>query len=148
MQFVRLALVLAMLLSFTSCMSIARMMVSTENGENNWIIVEGATRDGATLTFPEVHIDGNGWLVIHPFEDGAPNGDIYTGSTYLNDGDNYNVEITVDPALGTGDMLFVMLHRDVNENQEFDFVFVDPINVLDKAVMEGLTLVGHAIPAP
>ena len=45
-------------------------------------------------------------------------------------------------------MLFVMLHRDVNENQEFDFVFVDPINVLDKAVMEGMTLIGHSIPAP
>jgi hypothetical protein len=148
MQVVRLALVLAMLLSSTSCMSIARMMVSTENGDKNWIIVEGATRDGATLTFPEVHIDGNGWLVIHPFEDGAPNGNIYMGSTYLNDGDNHNVEITVDPALGKGDMLFVMLHRDVNENQEFDFVFVDPINVLDKAVMEGMTLIGHAIPAP
>ena len=45
-------------------------------------------------------------------------------------------------------MFIVMLHRDVNENQEFDFVFVDSVNVLDKAVFEGCTMIAHAIPAP
>ena len=45
-------------------------------------------------------------------------------------------------------MFIVMLHRDVNENQVFDFVFVDERNVLDKAVFEGNTMIGHAYPAP
>jgi len=122
--------------------------ISLGNGQANWIIVEGASRTDATPTFREVHIDGNGWLVMHPFKDGKPVGDIYVGHTNVSAGDNQNVEITVDPAPSTGDMFIVMLHRDVNENQEFDFVFVDEVNVLDKAVLEGRTLIAHEISAP
>jgi hypothetical protein len=122
--------------------------ITLGNGKANWIIVEGASRADAILTFREVHIDGNGWLVMHPFKDGKPVGDIYVGHTYVRAGDNQNVEITVDPAPSTGDMFIVMLHRDVNENQEFDFVFVDEVNVLDKAVFEGSMMIAHAIAAP
>lgn len=118
------------------------------NGEANWIVTEGATRDEATFLFREVRIDGNGWLVMHPFKDGKPVGDIYVGATYLASGENRDVAITVDPVPSTGDMFIVMLHRDVNENQEFDFVFVDEINVLDKAVFEGNKMIGHAFAAP
>ena len=49
------------------------------NGTKNWIDVAGVTRNGSVLNFPEVQIDGNGWLVVHPFENGAPNGDKYVG---------------------------------------------------------------------
>ena len=118
------------------------------NGEANWIVTDGATRSEATFSFREVRIDGNGWLVMHPFKDGKPVGDIYVGATYLTSGENRDVAITVDPAPSTGDMFIVMLHRDVNENQEFDFVFVDEINVLDKAVFEGDKMIGHAFAAP
>ena len=148
MQIVRLIVVVAMLMALSACSNIAKMLITLDNGEDNWIIVEGASRDGATFSFPEVHIDGNGWLVLHPFENGEPNGDIYVGATYLHDGDNRNVEVTVDSEPEKGDMFIVMLHRDVNENQEFDFVFVDAVNVLDKAVFEGLTMIAHATPAP
>jgi hypothetical protein len=41
-----------------------------------------------------------------------------------------------------------MLHRDVNENKTFDFVFVDERNVLDKAVFEGTKMIGHPFAAP
>lgn len=141
--------VFGMLVSMTAgCTAIARLFIKVENGEKNWIIVDDASRDGATFTFSEVHIDGNGWLVMHPFEDGEPNGDIYVGASYITDGDNRAVEIIVDPEPAAGDMFIVMLHRDVNENQEFDFVFVDSVNVLDKAVFEGRTMIGHAIAAP
>jgi hypothetical protein len=122
--------------------------VTLGNGEANWIIVEGAKRDRSTFTFREVQIDGNGWLVLHPFKDGKPVGEIYVGATYIENGDNRDVEITVDDEPATGDMFIVMLHRDVNENQEFDFVFVDEVNVLDKAVFEGTKMIAHAIQAP
>ena len=118
------------------------------NGEANWIVTDGATRDAATFAFREVQIDGNGWLVMHPFKDGKPVGDIYVGATYLPNGENRDVAITVEPPPSTGDMFIVMLHRDVNENQVFDFVFVDEINVLDKAVFEGNKMIGHAFAAP
>ncbi len=121
---------------------------TTGNGEANWIVTDGATRDGATFSFREVRIDGNGWLVMHPFKDGVPVGDVYVGATYLEDGESRDVAITVDSAPEPGDMFIVMLHRDVNENQVFDFVFVDERNVLDKAVFEGTKMIGHPIAAP
>ncbi len=45
-------------------------------------------------------------------------------------------------------MFIVMLHSDVNENQVFDFVFVDEVNVLDKAVFEGTKMIGFPFAAP
>ena len=122
--------------------------MSIGNGDKNWIITEGATREGATFTFPEVQIDGNGWLVMHPFENGKPNGNIYVGHTYVASGNNKNVDITVDPTPSQGDMFIVMLHRDVDEDKNFDFVFVDEQHVEDRAVFEGTKMIGHAYPAP
>lgn len=118
------------------------------NGAANWIVTEGFTRSGATFRFREVQIDGNGWLVMHPFENGRPVGKVYVGSTYVRDGANRDVAITVDAEPTTGTMFLVMLHLDVNEDQQFDFVFVDERNVLDKAVFEGTTMIAHAIEAP
>ncbi len=121
---------------------------SIGNGASNWITVEDVTRDEGTLTFSEVQINGNGWLVIHPFEEGAPNGDKYVAATFLEDGKNLDVDIQVYKGLTSGEMFIVMLHRDSNENMVFDFVFVDEINVMDRAVFEGSTMIGHAIAAP
>lgn len=122
--------------------------VKLGNGEKSWIVTDGMTRNGSSMTFREVQIQGNGYLVLHPFKDGKPVGDIYVGSTYITDGMNRNVEITVESGIEKGEMFIVMLHNDVNENQEFDFVFVDERNVLDKAVFEGTTMIAHAIAAP
>ncbi len=118
------------------------------NGEANWIVTDGATRNAATFSFREVRIDGNGWLVMHPFRDGKPVGDIYVGATYLTNGENRDVAITVDSVPEPGEMFIVMLHRDVNENQVFDFVFVDERNVLDKAVFEGTKMIAQHFAAP
>lgn len=142
-----LALLISTVMASIGCTQVA-LAVLTGNGENNWIVTEGATRAGNTFTFSEVKIDGNGWLVLHPFENGKPNGDIYVGSTFVEDGVNNNVSITSDRETKPGDMFIVMLHRDVNENREFDFVFVDEVNVLDKAVFEGRTMIGHPFAAP
>lgn len=123
-------------------------LVKLGNGESNWIITEGATRERAVMTFPEVRIKGNGWLVLHPFKDGKPVGEVYVGATYLKDGENRDVEIKVDTEPEPGEMFIVMLHLDVNENREFDFVFVDDRSVVDKAVFEGTTMIAHAFAAP
>ena len=95
-----------------------------------------------------MQIDGNGWLVMHPFKDGRPVGAVYVGATYIEDGANHDVEVTVEEEPAPGTMFLVMLHLDVNQNQEFDFVFVDERNVLDKAVFEGTTMIAHPIAAP
>ena len=126
----------------------ARPQMSMGNGAKNWIVVDGVSRDNNVLSFKEVHINGNGWLVMHPFEDGKPNGDKYVASTYVASGTTQNVDIEVLKGVATGEMFIVMLHRDLNENQVLDFVFVDDRNVMDKAVFEGSRMIGHAIPAP
>ncbi len=122
--------------------------ITMGNGANNWILLEDATRDGTVLTVPEVQIDGDGWLVMHPFENGQPNGDIYVGHSFVRDGKNENVEITMDYAPASGDMFIVMLHSDVDGDGEFDFVFVDDTHVEDRAVFEGTKMIGHAYAVP
>ncbi len=128
----------------------AAAKISFANGEANWIITEGLSRNGRHITFKEARIDGNGWLVLHPFKDGKPNGAIHVGASYLRDGVNRDITIAVtqDAEPKPGEMFLVMLHSDVNEDQVFDFVFVDERNVLDKAVFEGMTMIAHVFPAP
>ncbi len=128
----------------------AKPELSMGNGSENWILTEGMTRDGRTFTFREVKIDGPGWLVLHPFKEGKPRGEIYVGATYLPEGRSENVAITVQtaPEPKAGTMFLVMLHRDANADGTFDFVFVDERNVLDEAVFEGTTMIAHPIAAP
>lgn len=140
------------------------------NGEKNWIAVDGVSRsadatyteqritsgssvvrrgDGAALTFKEVNIDGDGWLVLHPFIDGKPNGDWVAGYTFVESGRNSNVSITLNPAPKPGTMFLVMLHSDSNADGVFDFVFVeDGINVEDRAVFEGNRMIAHVFAVP
>ena len=121
---------------------------SMGNGESNWIVTEDAMRAGDTLTFPEVNIAQNGWLVMHPFEDGKPNGDKYVAAAFVTKGKNSNVPIEVYKGIETGEQFIVMLHNDSNSNEIFDFVFVDDTNVMDRAVFEGSKMIGHVFVAP
>jgi len=140
------------------------------NGEANWIKVDDVTRsadstyteqrittersavrrgDGTTLTFSEVHIDGDGWLVIHPFIDGKPNGDYVAGYTFVESGTSKDVSVTINPAPESGTMYIVMLHSDSNSDGIFDFVFVDDgVNVEDRAVFEGSRMIAHIFAVP
>jgi hypothetical protein len=123
--------------------------MTTGNGEKNWIVVEGVARQGVAFTFREAVIDGNGWLVIHQIVDGKPVGETYLGATYIPSGTSKNVTVGVAPyAPKAGEMFVVMLHRDVNENKVFDFVFVDPPHVLDKAVFEGTKMIALTFASP
>ena len=88
------------------------------------------------------------FIMRNPFKNGKPVGAVYVGATYIKDGVNRDVEINVEEEPAPGTRFLVMLHLDVNENQEFDFVFVDERNVLDKAVFEGTTMIAHPIAAP
>ncbi|MEL7296351.1 MAG: hypothetical protein AAGJ86_01750 [Pseudomonadota bacterium] len=122
--------------------------ISLGDGESNWIKIAGLRRDGAELIVPEVLIDADGWLVIHRFKDGKPYGKDYLAATFVNRGTNLDVPITLPEAPAPGTLMLIMLHSDVNANGQFDFVFVDEQNVLDKAVFEGSTMVAKIFQAP
>ena len=123
---------------------------SMGNGEKSWIVVDGMARDARQFSFPEVTLAEPGWLVLHPFEDGAPLGKIYVGAKYLPAGTHKDVTIEVHtaPEPEPGAQFIVMLHGDVDRDETFDFYFVDETNVADKAVFEGTTMIGHMIAAP
>lgn len=122
--------------------------VALGNGDANWIVVDGLRREGNTFIVPEVNIAANGWLVIHPFENGRPVGAYYSASTYVASGKNFDVPITLESSPEPGTKFLIMLHSDVNDNQVFDFVFVDEVNVLDKAVFEGATMISQTFETP
>ncbi|SIN66210.1 hypothetical protein SAMN02745824_1593 [Parasphingorhabdus marina DSM 22363] len=170
------ALATALSLAFLSVPAAAqetpqRAQITMGNGAANAIQVEGVTRqkadtvassvrvDGADvstlranstrLTFPEVTIEKPGWLVLHPVIDGRPDGDIVSGFTYLDAGQNADVAIRIQHPAGAGDKFLVMLHSDVDQDRVFDFVFVeDGINVEDTAVFEGTRMIAHLISLP
>ncbi|MEM6800755.1 MAG: hypothetical protein AAF696_05090, partial [Bacteroidota bacterium] len=105
----------------------------------NFIKVEGFEQSGATFTFKEVKIKGNGWLVIHPFKDGKPHGVVYVGASYVKHGMNKDVEITVKDEPKPGENYLVMLHWDVDQDKVFDFG--DGITVPDAPLFEGTKMI-------
>ncbi|MEP0391312.1 MAG: hypothetical protein ABJ205_13960 [Erythrobacter sp.] len=167
---IAIALLLSLVPSVSAQNDGAAPALTLGNGEENWIKVESVSRsadatyteqritsannavrrgDSATLTFSEVQIEGDGWLVIHPFIDGKPNGDWVAGYSFVESGTNKDVAVTLNPAPEPGAMLLVMLHSDANSDGVFDFVFVeDGINVEDRAVFEDSRMIAHVFAAP
>ena len=137
------------LLTLFSTLAIAEQpQMSMGNGDQNWIVTAGATREGATFTFPEVNIAGSGWLVLHPFKDGKPNGRVVAGYAAVPEGKSTSVQVSVDALPAAGDRFVVMLHSDANDNGEFDFVFINEREVVDTAVFEGRKMIGHVYVTP
>lgn len=124
--------------------------IAMGNGAKNRIVIDGMTREARQLSFPEVTLAEPGWLVLHPFENGAPLGKIYVGARYLPAGthENVTIEVQTAPEPEPGTQFIIMLHGDVDRDETFDFYFVDERNVADKAVFEGTTMIGHRIAAP
>jgi len=116
------------------------------NGENNFIILDGTTRDGNRFTVPEIGISQPGFLVVHPFRNGKPVPTEYVGAVPVKTGMNKDVSITLDTNVQRGDMFIVMLHYDMNTDGIFDFG--DGVNVPDVPVFEGHTLVALRYAAP
>lgn len=105
--------------------------------------------NSSTIKFPKVTIQKSGWIVLHPVIDGKPNGDIVSGFSYLDAGENADVTIDMVHPADADSKYLVMLHNDVDVDRVFDFVFVeDGINVEDRAVFEGTNMIAHFISLP
>lgn len=115
--------------------------IQTGNGVKNNITLAGTAQAGATLTVPWVEISDNGWLVAHPFRDGAPVPTEYVASTYIEKGLNRDVPLVLDAEPAPGEWFAIMLHYDVNQDRVFDFG--DGITVPDRPVFEDGALVSH-----
>ena len=120
------------------------------NGAENAIVVDGLTRSGRDFTITEVTLADDGWLVLHPFADGRPVGEIYAGATFVPAGTHRNVVVRAQtvPMPEAGTPFLIMLHSDVDHDETFDFVFVDERNVADRAVFEGNRMIAHVFSSP
>jgi len=118
------------------------------NGKKNYIIAAGATRIGATFSFPQVQSESAGWLVLYRIVDGIPQGDAYVGATYVPAGHTQNVQVKVNYTPTAGEHLVVMLHHDANRNKTFDFTFDDKGRLTDDAVIENRKMVARIFAVP
>lgn len=71
-----------------------------------------------TVTIPLVESEGDGWLVIHSDNDGAPGPVI--GFAAVTAGSNENLAVTIDPAGGT-ETVHAMLHVDAGTAGVYEF---------------------------
>jgi predicted lipoprotein with Yx(FWY)xxD motif len=82
------------------------------------VTVNDQESDGTTVTVEAVFSQGPGWMVIHNQVNGTVGDAI--GETPLNDGENTNVVVTIDPAKATP-ILYAMLHADAGVVGTYEF---------------------------
>jgi len=86
------------------------------------IQTDGVMIDGNTVTFPQVKIDGPGFLVIHATNaDGTPVVPGSIGHVALEAGISENVSVTLDEAPMDGATYIAMLHMDTGVMGEYEF---------------------------
>ena len=91
----------------------------TESGANETVSVtfENQTADGRNVTVAEATLPEGGFAVVH-----NESGEVVGASEYLEAGTHENVTVEVDDPENATDTLVAMLHRDSDENREFEFV--------------------------
>lgn len=75
--------------------------------------------DGATVVIDSVVSEGDGFIVIHRDNDGSP-GEVI-GHAPVSDGENTDVEVTLDGDVEDGETLWAMLHTDDNTMGTYEF---------------------------
>lgn len=87
--------------------------------ENEFLTVEDQSlSETNSVVVPRVVSNGPGWMVIHADDAGGPGPVI--GWTAVEDGENTDVEVEIDPA-GLTDTVHAMLHVDVGVEGEYEF---------------------------
>lgn len=79
-----------------------------------------AAANSNVVTVASATSDGPGWAVIHE-DDGSGAPGPVLGQTALNDGDNTDVEVTLNRDVADGETLFAMLHVDTGEIGTYEF---------------------------
>ena len=84
------------------------------------IVAEDQSSDGTTVTVASVTLPSPGFIAIHGNSDGAP-GPVIGNSELLPAGTSTDVVVTLDQPLTATDMVFPMVHIDINENGVYEF---------------------------
>lgn len=75
------------------------------------------------LIVSAANVPEDGWIVIHRDNGGAPQvPEIISNPVYIQDGTNANIEVHFDDVeLTDGETVWVMLHEDTDDNQQYGF---------------------------
>jgi predicted lipoprotein with Yx(FWY)xxD motif len=117
--------ILPFLISLTACGSIITEnpkatpipLVPVTTGDPS-VIVNDQETDGTSVIVADAFSQGPGWMVIHKQNKGNTGEPI--GETHLNDGDNKNVVVKIDPAQATA-VMYAMLHTDAGTIGTYEF---------------------------
>jgi hypothetical protein len=109
------------------------------------VTVSDQAVEDATVTVDSVVSDGQGWIVIHADEDGAPGAVI--GQAAVSDGENTDVAVEIDMSQAT-ETLYAMLHTDSGEMGMYEFPDADPpVEVDGEIVVQAFTVTGGLRPS-
>jgi LPXTG-motif cell wall-anchored protein len=104
------------------------------------VTVSDQAIENGTVTVDQVVSDGQGWIVIHAQQDGAPGPVI--GHAAVQDGENNDVSVQIDVANAT-DTLYAMLHTDAGQMGTYEFPGADtPVQVNGQVVVQPFAITG------
>ncbi|MFV1962835.1 MAG: hypothetical protein ACC658_13510 [Acidimicrobiia bacterium] len=92
------------------------------------LVFEAQESDGTSIVIASVTLPAPGFVAVHSNADGGP-GPVIGNSELLPVGTSENVVITLDTPLEATDIVFPMVHIDMNENGEYEFM--PPDNIID-----------------
>jgi hypothetical protein len=84
------------------------------------IVAEDQSSDGTTITVASVTLPSPGFIAVHGNSDGQP-GPVIGNSELLPVGTSTNVVVALDQPLTATDMVFPMVHIDMNSNGVYEF---------------------------
>jgi predicted lipoprotein with Yx(FWY)xxD motif len=106
------------------------------------VIVKDQEYDGTTVVVADVVSQGPGWMAIHNQLNGAMG--IPIGHTQVNNGDNKNVAVKIDPEQATP-VMYAMLHTDAGVVGVYEFPGPDvPVMVNGVMLAPGFTATVHS----
>lgn len=113
--------------------------------ETPTLTAEPQGTDGDTVEIREATIDEDGWVVIHP--EGSSSGEFdagtVLGATYIESGENDNVDVQLDSELTENQSLYAMLHYDDPADEDFTFLSSGdpPVQVNNSTVVQDFYVV-------
>lgn len=117
-------------------------ITATSASENPSVTVKDQEFDGTTLIVADAFSHGPGWMVIHNQVNGALG--LAIGYTHLNNGDNKNIAVKIDPAQATP-VMYAMLHEDAGVVGKYEFPGPDvPVMLNGEMLSPAFTATVHS----
>ena len=132
-------MIFAMVVGFTSCSDDDDGNAQPIIDPTGSLVLGDNPYEDGTVTVSSVTMSDNGWLVVYGDDDGLMGTDVL-GSTEVDEGTTSNVSINLDNStqIQDGDVLWVALHTEVDDDNIFDW---DGFDGDDEPITDGTVAV-------